>query len=69
MRYIAYRHVDGRIHVKTCSSEFEGAMIYNLADSDFVDDFINPYEAESRREAERIAQAKLSLSSPVPRDT
>jgi hypothetical protein len=61
MKFWAYRHINGSIHVKGYRADLPNAResINDAFESDFVDDVIDPFEAVSRQEAERIAKAKL----------
>lgn len=59
MKFYAYRHVDGHIHVKHYNPEFWRDTRDQLEDSTCVDDYIGPYEAENRAQAEQIAKDKL----------
>lgn len=68
--YTAYRHTNGSIHVKRSSSmELAQELIDQFSDSNYVDDFIMPYRAGNRAQAEVTAKEKLSLNRPVARDT
>lgn len=69
MLYVAYRDTNKHIHVKSASSmQFAQEMIDQCADATNVDDFIMPYSADSRRQAEQIARERLSLNRPVFRE-
>lgn len=61
MKYWAYRHINGSIHVKSYRDGLLNARasIDDAFESDFVDDVLDPFEAESRQEAEQIAKARL----------
>jgi hypothetical protein len=62
MKYWAYKHQDGGIHLKVYR---EGllhgrASVDDAYDSPFVDDILEPFDANSREEAERLAKQRLS---------
>jgi len=61
MQFWAYRHVDGGIHVKTYRADAPNAKaaIDDAFESDFVDDVLDPFEANDRAQAEQIAKQKL----------
>lgn len=61
MKYWAYRHINGSIHVKSYRNDLPNARasIDDAFESDFVDDVIDPFEAGSRLEAEQVAKARL----------
>lgn len=61
MKFWAYRHTNGSIHVKRYFSDapHARASIEDACESNFVDDVLDPFEAESREDAERIAKQRL----------
>lgn len=62
MRYWAYKHIDGGIHLKTYREDapHAKASIEDACKSGFVSDVVEPFEAESRTEAETIVRARLA---------
>lgn len=61
MQFWAYRHVDGGIHVRAYRADGSKTQdaINDAFESDFVDDVLDPFEAENREQAEQIAKQKL----------
>lgn len=61
MQFWAYRHTNGSIHVKTYRADatHTKAAIDDAFESDFVDDVLDPFEAENRTQAEQIAKQRL----------
>lgn len=61
MKYWAYRHTNGSIHVKSYRDDlpYAKASIDDAYESDFVDDVLDPFEAKDRAEAEQIAKQRL----------
>lgn len=60
LMYWAYRHVDGKIHLKRYwKDSASDDAIEDAYDSDFVFDVLEPFEAETRAEAEEIARRDL----------
>lgn len=53
LKWWAYRHVNGGVHMK----RFHGQdAVEDAYDSDFVDDVLDPFVAETRNEAELIVR-------------
>lgn len=61
MKYWAYRHIDGGIHVKAYREDaaHARASVDDAYDSPFVEDVLEPYPANDRQEAEKIAKLAL----------
>ena len=61
MKFWAYRHINGSIHVKAYRDDLPNARasIDDAFESDFVEDVIDPFEAENRNAAEGIARSRL----------
>lgn len=61
MKFWAYRHIDGGIHVKAYRGDLPNARaaVDDAYDSDFVEDVLEPFPADSRGEAEQIAKLAL----------
>lgn len=65
MKFWAYRHVNGGIHVKSYWGKMTDDSDPDLDDafeSPFVDKVLYPYEAENREEAEKIAKDRLKVN-------
>lgn len=61
MKYWAYRHIDGGIHVKAYRDDVPNARasVDDAYDSSFVKDVLEPFPANDRAEAEKIAKLAL----------
>jgi hypothetical protein len=61
MKFWAYRHTNGSIHVKGYRADLPNARtsIDDAFESDFVDDVLDPFDAASRQEAEQITKTRL----------
>jgi hypothetical protein len=58
-KWFAYRHINGNIKVKRYDPTFGKAALNDAEESDFVDYVLQPYDAENRADAERIAVEEL----------
>lgn len=58
-KFWAYRHIDGGIKVKACREGFM-EVLADAKESSFVDEYLDPFQAPSRKAAEAIARAMLS---------
>jgi hypothetical protein len=66
MKFWAYRHIDGGIHVKSyweVGSDGIDPSLEEAYSSPFVDEVMDAFEANSRKDAERIASDKLKRGS------
>lgn len=62
MKFWAYRHQSGHIHLKRYWEDRASKdAVLDAYDSPFVDDVAEPFEAKDRQDAERIAREKLAL--------
>jgi hypothetical protein len=62
MTYWAYRHINGTIKVE----QFIDADSLDAAyESDFVDEILDPFKAESHKQAEQIAREELSVKETL----
>lgn len=59
LKFWAYRHIDGHIHVKRFTSQ---DAIDDAYDSPFVDTVLDPFDSASRADAEALAIKRLSLT-------
>lgn len=61
MKYWAYRHISGSIHLKAYRDDMPNARasVDDAYDSDFVEDVLEPFAADNRAEAEQIAKMAL----------
>lgn len=69
-QFWAYRHINGGIHVKAYRDDLPNARasLDDAFESDFVDDVLDPFPAQDRADAERIAKVKLdNLKSATER--
>jgi hypothetical protein len=62
MKYWAYSHTNGSIHVKAYRDGLPNARasIDDAYESGFVEDVLEPFPANSRSEAEQIAKLALT---------
>lgn len=62
MKYWAYKHTNGGIHLKIYREGllYGRTSIDDAYDSSSVDDVLEPFEAESREEAEQFARRRLN---------
>ncbi len=66
MKFWAYRHIDGGIHVKSyweVGSDGIDPALEDVYSSPFVDEVMDVFEANSRKDAERIASDKFKIGS------
>jgi hypothetical protein len=71
MKFWAYLHESGHIHLKRYWGKETQSAIDDAFDSTFVVDVCDPFEASSRDEAVKIASQKLSdklSNSPIQFD-
>lgn len=59
MKFWAYKHINGTIHVKICRGNFWQDAIDDAFASPFVEDVVVPFEAETRDKAEEVAKEIL----------
>lgn len=69
MKYWAYRHINGSVHVKSYREGLPNAKasIDDAFESDFVEDILDPFEAANRTEAEQIAKQQLDALVTIPK--
>ena len=62
MKYWAYKHINGSIHVRGYRDDLPNARVSidDAYDSSFVDHVLEPYEAEDRPAAEAHAKTILN---------
>lgn len=63
MRFWAYRHTDGQIHLKHYHDDFGEDAMEDAENSDFVDIIYGPFNAESRQKASEKAKQMLDHNS------
>ena len=61
-QFWAYRHVDGHIHVKNYNPSFPEEVTNAESNTNIVD-YLPPYEASNRAQAEAIAVEELGVAS------
>lgn len=70
MKFWAYRHTNGSIHVKTYRDDMPNARasIDDAFESDFVEDVLDPFPADNRAEAEQMAKHALLIICETRRE-
>jgi len=60
MRFWAYKHTDGQIHLKHFHDDFGEDAMEEAEGSEFVDILYGPFDAKDRKEASEKAKQMLS---------
>jgi hypothetical protein len=67
MKFWAYKHINGSVHVKGYRADLPNARasIDDAFESGFVDEVLDPFEAENRNAAEGIARSRFEQLKPA----